>query len=207
MLITCPVCQKQVERKGAAKYCSDECKRKALNERLHPKEEIVCAQCGKRFITNRTRTKFCSQKCRRLHQYWKDPEYGKQKTKEWSRANQEKRKQANSEYHNKIRYGGNREKCFERDGYKCVRCGSTKQLVPHHKDGSGQTDNPNHDLDNLETLCRKCHMALHDPNPHKPNKITRVCEHCGAEFETVQSRIENGRGKYCSTTCRWAAKK
>jgi 5-methylcytosine-specific restriction endonuclease McrA len=207
MLITCPVCQKQVERKGAAKYCSDECKRKSLNERLHPKQENVCAQCGKSFVASRIGTRFCSQKCRRLHQYWENPEYGKQKAKEWAKANEDKRKQTNNEYHDKIRYGGNREKCFERDGYKCVRCGSVKQLVPHHKDGSGQTDTPNHDLGNLETLCRKCHLELHDPNPNKPNRVTRVCEYCGNEFDVVPSKVHEGRGKYCSMACRRASGK
>src|SRR6266851_10188998 len=34
-------------------------------------------------------------------------------------------------------YDGKRGIILERDGYKCVRCGSTKTLVVHHKDRTG----------------------------------------------------------------------
>ena len=33
--------------------------------------------------------------------------------------------------------------------------------VVHHIDCSGQTDEPNNDVDNLTTLCRRCHINLH----------------------------------------------
>lgn len=44
---------------------------------------------------------------------------------------------------------------LERDGYRCVRCGSTEAIAVHHKIARrhGGTD----DLDNLETLCLTCH--------------------------------------------------
>jgi len=41
----------------------------------------------------------------------------------------------------------------ERDGFRCTRCGSTKNLDIHHIDGSKD----NHHPDNLTTVCRKCH--------------------------------------------------
>jgi RNA-directed DNA polymerase len=43
-----------------------------------------------------------------------------------------------------------------RDGYKCVRCGSTDKLAAHHKKGT-----KSHRLEDLETLCQKCHHAEH----------------------------------------------
>jgi len=44
-------------------------------------------------------------------------------------------------------------------GGKCEECGSTIQLVIHHKDG-----NPNNnDEENLALLCRRCHKRKH---PH-----------------------------------------
>lgn len=60
-------------------------------------------------------------------------------------------------------YGGQREAVLKRDGFKCRRCESTKSLVVHHKDrtGRGQQNGHNNDMDNLETLCRKCHIAEH----------------------------------------------
>ena len=47
-----------------------------------------------------------------------------------------------------------------RDGYKCVRCGTTTgPLDPHHKKwrSKGRDDR----MDNLETLCRKEHDKEH----------------------------------------------
>ena len=43
-----------------------------------------------------------------------------------------------------------------RDGYKCVRCGSTEKLAVHHKKGT-----KSHRIEDLETLCQKCHHAEH----------------------------------------------
>jgi RNA-directed DNA polymerase len=43
-----------------------------------------------------------------------------------------------------------------RDDFKCVRCGSAEILRVHHKKGT-----KSHSLDNLETLCLKCHKADH----------------------------------------------
>ena len=43
-----------------------------------------------------------------------------------------------------------------RDNFKCVQCGSSESLRVHHKKGTNS-----HSLDNLETLCLKCHKAEH----------------------------------------------
>ncbi len=49
-----------------------------------------------------------------------------------------------------------------RDGHKCVKCKSEKNLDVHHK-------HYNHDklsLNDLITLCRKCHKKEHRGAPH-----------------------------------------
>lgn len=48
-----------------------------------------------------------------------------------------------------------RWKVLERDGFKCTKCGSAKDLEAHHiiPRRKGGAD----DLDNLTTLCKKCH--------------------------------------------------
>lgn len=51
---------------------------------------------------------------------------------------------------------------LERDGYKCTKCGSRKRLEVHHivplsKGGSPWPKN-------CKTLCRKCHIKLHEQN-------------------------------------------
>jgi len=43
-----------------------------------------------------------------------------------------------------------------RDNFQCVRCGSTENLHAHHRKGT-----KSHSLDNLVTLCQKCHKAEH----------------------------------------------
>lgn len=44
---------------------------------------------------------------------------------------------------------------LKRDNNKCILCGSIKHLIVHHKN----YDNQN--LDNLITLCSKCHRKVH----------------------------------------------
>ncbi len=49
-----------------------------------------------------------------------------------------------------------RFKVLERDEFKCQRCGYAF-LEVHHIDGNRE----NNDLNNLITLCRKCHFEIH----------------------------------------------
>lgn len=59
------------------------------------------------------------------------------------------------------KYGGNREKAIERDGLKCVQCGLTKE-ESSKKYGRDLyvvhlNDTKNNELENLLTICYKCH--------------------------------------------------
>lgn len=68
---------------------------------------------------------------------------------------------------NNNRFGGNRFKALERDGYKCIKCGMTSEehhkiwnveLTVDHIDGKGlDAHDKNNNLSNLQTLCRRCH--------------------------------------------------
>ena len=40
---------------------------------------------------------------------------------------------------------------------KCLKCNTTNDLCVHHKDGNHFNNNP----ENLELLCRPCHISLH----------------------------------------------
>ena len=56
------------------------------------------------------------------------------------------------------RWQWTRLKVFERDGWRCRRCGKAGRLecdhvVPLRKGGAP------FDMDNLQTLCRPCHLA------------------------------------------------
>ena len=68
---------------------------------------------------------------------------------------------------NKKRFGGLRSEILKRDGYKCVDCGMTNEehikkwkrnLTINHIDHKGRYSyKQNNNLENLETLCLKCH--------------------------------------------------
>jgi 5-methylcytosine-specific restriction endonuclease McrA len=50
--------------------------------------------------------------------------------------------------------------CFRRDGWRCRHCGDSSGLHPHHvvyKSHGGKDE-----LNNLLTLCWKCHRGHHD---------------------------------------------
>lgn len=55
-----------------------------------------------------------------------------------------------------------------RDNFTCQLCGSTRNILAHHIDGKGESKNSkripkhltNNKLDNLITLCTRCHNAL-----------------------------------------------
>ena len=105
-------------------------------------------------------------------------------------------------------YDGMREPVLHRDGYHCVRCGSSESLVVHHIDrqGRGNTE-PNNDLSNLETLCRSCHINEHrteiinkrESEGWKRSKIDRwsrewdACRGCGT------TRLPHSSHGYCRT--------
>ncbi len=241
MLMKCPVCERSFEGRGAKKYCSPKCYRKARLLREYPKTEKECPICGKPFTpVKKNDQRYCSPKCRshadyekrkdairasndkwreehighvreqRKEQYWKDPEKYRGKAREWRLSNPERFRQTRNRCRDEERFGGNREKTLERDGYKCVRCGATNDLHVHHKDRTGHDSEPNNDLDNLITLCVVCHGLEHGKEASERNKIEMVkviCQRCGKEFEIAPSRYVNGRGKYCSRECRWPNKK
>lgn len=68
---------------------------------------------------------------------------------------------------NKQRFGGLRDDVLKRDNYCCLGCGMTNEehkqkwnrnLTLDHIDNQGRfSKEPNNSLDNLQTLCLKCH--------------------------------------------------
>ena len=68
-----------------------------------------------------------------------------------------------SAQHRKGWYAELKALVFERDGYKCQRCDSTKTILVHHQN----TNDGDNNLSNLVTLCRKCHQNIHKPNSRR----------------------------------------
>ncbi|MGP8057892.1 MAG: group II intron reverse transcriptase/maturase [Nitrososphaerales archaeon] len=69
------------------------------------------------------------------------------------------------EYNDEI-YLSNRILAFERDGWRCTQCGSREKLQAHHiqRVPVGTAFDPTvvHRVENLQTLCMKCHNRLPD---------------------------------------------
>lgn len=93
----------------------------------------------------------------------KNKEYLKQQKKEWIRKNPKKRLLCNRKSKNKVYFGGNRNKAFERDNWSCQECGMTnkqhlivfkKIITMHHISGNKKDSS----LNNLVTLCLRCHV-------------------------------------------------
>ncbi len=64
----------------------------------------------------------------------------------------------------KFYFAGQRDYVLERDNHTCRNCGSKKLLVVHHIGGNGRgasSVDVNNDIENLVTLCRGCHAAIH----------------------------------------------
>lgn len=97
--------------------------------------------------------------------YKSDPDRNRRVEKQkadWYRLHHEDELLKRKSYREQRNFDGKREAVLNRDGCKCRRCGSSEDLVVHHKDGKGRgSDLPNNDISNLETLCRGCHLEEH----------------------------------------------
>ena len=88
--------------------------------------------------------------------------------REWAEEHREERR----EQWDVSRFGGNRQEVYERDNFQCQHCGMTQEqhillfdrkLHIHHVDGKGRHEKiPNSEIDNLITLCIRCHTKVHN---------------------------------------------
>ncbi len=67
-----------------------------------------------------------------------------------------------------------RDRALERDGRKCVRCEMEMSLQVHHKVYRGRFEDSL--LEDLETLCRKCHREEHGFGTPEIQKFYREME-------------------------------
>jgi len=184
MLAICPVCGEEFNAERAKKYCKPECVKRARELRRIPNIR-VCSGCGIKFKPTGQNQKYHSVKCRKDNTY------------------EDHYKNSVMKLRDKNLFGGNRELALRRDGYGCTVCGGTQQLSVHHKDRSGQTDNPNHDLSNLVTLCNPCHCQEHRADKMGDRTaFETTCQECGEVFKTTPYRISIGAGSFCGAECR-----
>ncbi len=151
MVRRCKICNKPFEghyRKNAV-FCSQECRDKWIE--LYKTEKAdknprSCKCCGKKFIPDNYKRKFCSKICRRKSE------------REQSRKAQQARKVKgdNSAWY-RLRFS-----IMARDGFRCQYCGRTVQdegvkLVIDHilAKTNGGLDDPS----NLITSCSDCNVG------------------------------------------------
>lgn len=96
-------------------------------------------------------------------------------------------------------FGGNREAAIQRDGEKCLKCGMTRtqhverygrDITVDHIDGRGcnsPKELKNNDLDNLQTLCIRCHARK--DNAEKRLTEEQVLEIYGLEGKMLRKDV------------------
>lgn len=95
------------------------------------------------------------------------------------------------------RYGVSRYVVFERDNWKCKKCGmGIKEHLKnwanpfdiHHIDGNGiYSKESNNKIDNLMTLCCRCHAKIDDEMQHK-KKWGKLAEGDNSEYRFPKIR-------------------
>ena len=125
--------------------------------------------------------------------------------REWDRRNPEKIRAARD----KERFNGNRQKALERDGFKCQDCGMTEKtqmelfgrgLTVDHIDCKGVCSLiKNHKLENLRTLCHRCH-PIKDKKLYMKRRWGRLVEQDNSDWKypqiryLVEAEINKGSG-------------
>lgn len=137
-------------------FCSNSCRCKAYHQKNLKSErarklKLYYLEKDSNYEKLRAINKKASQKYKSLH---------KDNVRLAGRKYQQRTKQS-LEYHNQIYFGGNRKKILALYKNTCVICLSQINLIIHHIDGSGHTDNINNELSNLIVMCRKCHPKYH----------------------------------------------
>jgi len=124
----------------------------------------VCEQCGEvikrplcHFNPERQKYIFCSKKCMYAFRHGREPWNKGMITRPISeRPYREPRWGAEyAEWHNE---------CLRRDWYHCQICGSKERLEVHHIKSYKDYPQERLNLDNGITLCKKCHLGVHNFN-------------------------------------------
>ena len=69
----------------------------------------------------------------------------------------------------KGRWEKTRRAVFDRDGWRCTRCGQAGRLEAHHVSADSWRDP--YDVAGIVTLCRACHIEHHRTENFSPDQI------------------------------------
>ena len=163
---TCPVCGKRFARyksqiKSEYVFCSRACayegrslgfvKRTIVKPYdCYRKPKRICLVCGAEFVYHKATHKYCSRKCFEIAH--KDRMLGDRNPAYIDGRSKDKRSYRGDDWE-QIRL-----QVYKRDNYKCQVCGhhcKRKEIQAHHIIKYRETQD--NSLDNLVTLCVKCH--------------------------------------------------
>lgn len=173
---TCEVCSAifYVPRnRSDARYCSPACYRDGRYGKERPTDR-TCPVCSIVFsVKNPSDNNVtCSTTCRRVH---KSRLHQGEKSHFWRGGKM-------------APYSGiwreRRAAARDRDGHKCVLCGSIDRIQVHHK--VPYRYSKSHELDNLITLCRSCHSR-------EEYKVNAVMRNVLEEGRTKTSPVDHHR--------------
>jgi 5-methylcytosine-specific restriction endonuclease McrA len=131
-----------------------------------------CDMCGEAYIVYASHPlmKFCSRFCSRKNYRQENREKVNAAKRDSNSRHKDHLSSYNSLYKDQLRFSGNRLRALQRDNFTCQNCGyigpqqtdnRSEDVVVHHIDFSGQAKKPNNKIENLQTLCRPCHIRLH----------------------------------------------
>lgn len=130
----------------------------------------VCLQCKSEFQLNPRlginwaekvgKGKYCSTKCAGLSR----------RGKHSSPATQFKKTITKSDQRSHPRYSDGIWSYRKWKKDSCTDCGSTDNLFVHHLDENRH----NNELDNLRTVCAKCHVNIYHPRKFRGNQYVKV---------------------------------
>lgn len=134
-------------------YCSKECSHKVMEDKApwNKQEKVAygCECCGEIFFARINENKlYCSKKCADMVLRTSRPILGRHYRED--RWNAEYR-----DWHNE---------CLRRDWYHCQLCESKERLEVHHIKSYKDYPQERLNLDNGITLCKKCHLEVHNFN-------------------------------------------
>lgn len=148
---TCEECGKifKGNKYNANKYCSRECY--SLAHAIKNKQR-ECPACHKFFEAKSSEDKYCSWECYNQDRHMPKGENHWNWQGGISLLNDKRDSSQYKEW---------RQLVYQRDEFKCVKCGSKDKLNAHHKKSWKHYSELRYDVDNGITLCEKCHILLH----------------------------------------------
>ena len=169
----CFYCDKVFQKKpseltrGERHFCSSRCYKKQMG--LDAKERTLdriiktCPNCSKEILVLPSQIKgkqhvYCSRECK--NKYIGVLYFGENHPSYNPNLSMEERiiKRKYPEYREW------RNKVYERDNYKCCKCGDNNggNLVAHHIENYSEHKNKRTDVNNGITLCKECHVTFHN---------------------------------------------